>query len=494
MANSLLMSFRAGINWLSQVIVKSADRFWWDDCFSRASALAYSTLFALVPLSWLVFSMFAAFGFQEAEVGDTVNDVLDQILPKIEVSEEKQEEEAKDVELEATENLQVDTEEGLLEETPAVEQPLVDGENIITSEEELEKAARKGASEQLLLFRSQIINYFTAFHQNVKALSTLKVVTIGFLVFVVVALLNTIESALNVIWRVTSTRSVVSKITNFSAVMVLGPLCLFFSFFLSRNLFTVASSYSSLSHFLTVVFPMILSWFALFLLYYMLPSVTVRIRDAAFGALIAALLFEIAKRGFAYYVKLSTFYGTVYGVLAAIPLFLFWLYLAWLVVLYGAEVAYQSGSIKVLSGLRKYVTELGEIGSLLALRILLVIGKNFCEGKKPPSESEIAIETGSNPVHVRTCLDVLSDSFIISASDEKNHTRALVVSPEKLTLGDILDTFRSKEHRLSFAKEKNSPEINSDEILLEKIRKLAHKVGSNKPVREWALVDLVDID
>ena len=167
------------------------------------------------------------------------------------------------------------------------------------------------------------------------------------------------------------------------------------------------------------------------------------------GALFSAVIFETLKRGFAYYVSLSTTYQTFYGVLVTLPLFLFWLYLVWVVVLFGAQVAYQAGSISVLSGLKKYASELGEIGGLLGLRVLLVIGERFSQGKPLPSESEIAVETGSDPVLVRTCLGILADANLITQSDPDSHVRSLKVAPEKLTLLEVTLAFRSKSYRTS---------------------------------------------
>jgi hypothetical protein len=120
---------------------------------------------------------------------------------------------------------------------------------------------------------------------------------------------------------------------------------------------------------------------------------------------------------------------------------------AWLVILFGAEISYQSGSIHILKGRSKYATELGEIGAILGLRILYCIGRSFVEGKAPPSEGEIAIETGTDPVLVRTCLEVLREANIITAADERTHSRTLVVSPEKLTVAAVAHTFRSKGFR-----------------------------------------------
>jgi hypothetical protein len=216
----------------------------------------------------------------------------------------------------------------------------------------------------------------------------------------------------------------------------------------------------------------------------------VRFKDAAFGGFLAAIVFELVKRAFAQYVSMSTTYSTIYGVLTSIPLFLFWLYIAWVVILFGAEISYQAGSINLLRGLRKYSTDLGEIGTILGLRVLYCIGGNFIDGKAPPSESEIAIETGSDPVRVRNCLDVLSEAGIITVADPDSHSRALVLSPERLLVGEVINTFRSKEHRVRLGA-KSGDAVEEHQVFLEVLRRAAVKISHEKHIESWTLHELL---
>jgi YihY family inner membrane protein len=291
-----------------------------------------------------------------------------------------------------------------------------------------------------------LLEYLEIFSTNVKALN---MVSFAVLIFTSVALLNTIESALNVVWRVSSSFSL-SKIASFWMVISLGPFLIALSIYWTAKVraLGVVEEWSWL-YFIVVsyVIPVLTTTLGLFLLYYKLPAARVRLGDALFGAVLAAVLFEFVKRAFAYYVGLSSAYSTVYGVLTTIPLFLFWLYVAWLVMLFGAEASYQSGSIHILYGMRRFATDLGEIGALLGLRILCAVGSRFLEGHPPPSEGEIAVETGSDPVLVRSCLHVLTESHLISVPDEQTHARALIVAPESLTLGTVFNVFRSKQYR-----------------------------------------------
>jgi membrane protein len=84
--------------------------------------------------------------------------------------------------------------------------------------------------------------------------------------------------------------------------------------------------------------PFLLTWAGLVLLYWLVPARRVEWSHALLGGLLAAVAFEIAKRGFAVYLTRVPTYTLIYGAFATIPIFLIWLYLSWLVVLTGAIV------------------------------------------------------------------------------------------------------------------------------------------------------------
>src|SRR5262249_25003394 len=87
--------------------------------------------------------------------------------------------------------------------------------------------------------------------------------------------------------------------------------------------------------------PFLLTWAALALLYGVVPARRIEARHAIFGALLAGIAFELAKRGFALYLSKVPTYTLIYGTFATVPIFLLWLYLSWLVVLTGAVVTAQ---------------------------------------------------------------------------------------------------------------------------------------------------------
>ena len=201
------------------------------------------------------------------------------------------------------------------------------------------------------------------------------------------------------------------------------------------------------------------------------------------------MLFELLKRAFAYYVSKTTTYSALYGILASIPLFLFWLYLIWVVVLFGAHISFQSGSVSIFGGLRRYATSLGEVGSILGIRILQLITIRFKSGEDPITEGELAIETGSDPVLVRNCLDVLTASGLLTPADEDKHYRSMLKSPKTLTVDDVLEIFQSRGHFVGEKATDKEEQVKNNTIeLFEKASK-----NSKKSIRNLTIDDLAEL-
>src|ERR1700749_5238072 len=165
-----------------------------------------------------------------------------------------------------------------------------------------------------------------------------------------ILLMVTVEDQLNLIWRVTSPRPWVQRVLAYWTLITLGPLLIGISLSLSTYFELAARQVglgqeavawfaSSWLHSLARAVPAVLEFVALTLLYSLIPNCAVRWRDGALGALIATIAVEILKIGFTIYIGATSFYSTVYGALAVIPIFLFWMYISWMAVLLGAVVA-----------------------------------------------------------------------------------------------------------------------------------------------------------
>ncbi|HEX9181540.1 MAG TPA: YihY family inner membrane protein [Burkholderiales bacterium] len=162
----------------------------------------------------------------------------------------------------------------------------------------------------------------------------------AFLAVTAMMLMLTIEDVFNSIWRVTQRRPMVQRLLMYWAVLTIGPLLVGAS--LSLTSWLVSSSLGlvkevpALGELMLKVVPGIFSTLAFTLLFIAVPYRHVPWRHALIGGAVAAVGFELMKRGFAMYVSTFPTHRLIYGAFASIPIFLLWVYLSWLVVLLGA--------------------------------------------------------------------------------------------------------------------------------------------------------------
>lgn len=184
-----------------------------------------------------------------------------------------------------------------------------------------------------------IVAHLRTFVAKAKALTGPGII---FLIITALMLMVTIENSLNEIWRAPPYRAISRRLIIYWAVLTLGPLLMGTGIVLTSQLVAMASldGESATRFRLLRLLPWGLEGAAFTMLYLLVPNTRVRPRLALVGGFLSAALFEAAKMGFTYYITHFPTYEAVYGALAAIPLFLVWLYLSWLVALVGALFTY----------------------------------------------------------------------------------------------------------------------------------------------------------
>lgn len=179
--------------------------------------------------------------------------------------------------------------------------------------------------------------YMKQFSENATRLTAVGVVS---LVITAWMLILTIERAFNDIWRAREPRSLFRSVVLYWAAMTLGPFLAGASLSLTSWVFSESADYAQHVPFIGMALidggPWVLSVLAFSLLYYAVPNCHVPWRHALIGGTVGAVLFELAKKGFALYIKAFGSYKLVYGAFAIIPIFLLWVYVVWSTILFGA--------------------------------------------------------------------------------------------------------------------------------------------------------------
>ena len=258
-----------------------------------------------------------------------------------------------------------------------------------------------------------------------------------------VLLLVTVEDQLNVIWRVTAPRPWGQRVLAYWTLITLGPLLIGLSLSLSTY-FEIAAHHvgfgqqafqwieSGWLHGLARAVPAVLEFVTLTLLYCLIPNCAVRWRDGALGALIATAAIEILKVGFTIYIGAMSYYQTVYGTLAAIPIFLLWMYISWMGVLLGAEVA--AGLPHWRIDQRLGAVSVGGIELALSLALIAALALAQRRGAKPSTQA-LAAELGAPTTVVDEHLRPLAAAGFVAHTQEG--AWVLAWSPETATLHEL---------------------------------------------------------
>ena len=185
-----------------------------------------------------------------------------------------------------------------------------------------------------------ILDNLSLFAAKANRLSAVGAVT---LVLTAIMMFAIVDRSLNRIWRVKTPRSFTQSLIVYWAIMTLGPLLIGASLSLTTLVSPVASTLAQQLPWMGTVAAISVSLMLMTmffgLLYLIVPNRLVDWRDALIGGLVAAIAFEMTNRGFAFFITKFPSYRVIYGALAAVPIFLVWVYLFWLITLLGAVLA-----------------------------------------------------------------------------------------------------------------------------------------------------------
>ena len=189
-------------------------------------------------------------------------------------------------------------------------------------------------------------------------------------------MLVTIEKSFNDIWQIHERRKGWSRLVNYWAVLTIGPPLLVASIVGSTYLLTfplVTENAPLISQAMLAWLPIIAAIATFTVLFYAVPNTVVPFKHALVGGVMTAILFEIGKLGFRFMVT-QVDIASVYGTFAAVPLFLMWLYMVWLLILAGGVF------VRTLSLSQEVVEATPEPLVIKALRVLKILRDAHAEG------------------------------------------------------------------------------------------------------------------
>ncbi len=285
--------------------------------------------------------------------------------------------------------------------------------------------------------KAQVESYLRGFLANAGKLGAVGLVGLA---VTALMLLNTIESAMNGIFRVARPRPPLVRVLVYWALITLGPVLVGSSFTLSGYLTALAhvpglEAVSGPSSLLTRALPTLLIVAAFALFYVVMPNRPVRWRHAVAGAALAGLLFTALRWGFSLYVVKFPSYQAIYGAISSIPLFLIWMYLSWAVVLIGATV---TAALPEWQHLRGRGASRSAPGRRLRVAVdvlrRLDLAQRTCGG--PVARRALLTHTAAADGELDTVLGDLSAGRLVARGERESWV--LARDPATVTLADLL--------------------------------------------------------
>jgi membrane protein len=219
------------------------------------------------------------------------------------------------------------------------------------------------------------------------------------LFWAVIKVLGQIEDSLNDIWGIKEQRSLGRKFGNYLSLMLVCPVLVILSssvtVFVTTQValildkITVLGAFSPVVFFLMRLLPYCLLWGVFTFLYIFLPNTRVRFASGLLAGIVTGTLCQLVQWAYITFQIGAAQYNAIYGSFAAVPLFLVWLQLTWLIVLFGAELSFAHQNVDTYEFEPDALQASSRLRRLLALQIAQHVVRNFARGGAPLTAQQI---------------------------------------------------------------------------------------------------------
>jgi membrane protein len=368
-----------------RIFLLAINEFNKDKCPLRASALTFYSLLSIVPLAAMAFGVAKGFGFEK--------------------------------------RLQTQ----LLERFPGQEEALV-----------------------------QIINFAHSLLETTKG-GLIAGIGIAVLIWTVIKVLGNIESSFNHIWEIIKARTFGRKFSDYLSMILISPVLVIISSSVTVYITTqvtviteriaMLGIFSPLIFFILKLLPYCLIWALFTFVYILMPNCKVDFASGLFAGIVAGTIFQVAQLAYVTFQLGIVKYNAIYGSFAALPLFLVWLELSWLIVLFGAELSFAHQNADNYEFEPDALRINYSFKILLSLHVAHLLIKHFSEGQKPLTATQIS-RTLKIPIRlVYRILHELAESGILSHAKSDEY-KELAYQPAKdinlFTIKYIIDALEKR--------------------------------------------------
>jgi membrane protein len=282
----------------------------------------------------------------------------------------------------------------------------------------------------------------------------IKVGVLGFvgvvtLLYTAVSMISKIEGSFNFIWNIERTRGVTRRFSEYLTVLLVGPILIFAALGLTASVRSsaIVTTLASIEPFgtaivlLTKAAPYVLIVGAFTFLYGFVPNTRVGLKAATIGGVFAGITWESASAAFATFVSGSQQYSAIYSGFAIVIVLLIWLYVGWLIILFGCRLSFYVQTPAFLKITREPPPPGSRESEILSLRVIAEIAQAFTRSEPAPTLEQLSQRLGVSLVRLERSINLLSNAGLIAEALPERRW-VLLRDPSTLSLAAVWHSTR----------------------------------------------------
>ncbi|MDO8282921.1 MAG: YihY/virulence factor BrkB family protein [Thermodesulfovibrionia bacterium] len=340
---------------------------------------------------------------------------------------------------------------------------------------------------------AEITSHIISFVDNMKV-GVLGSLGMALLVYTVISVIQKFEGAFNAIWRIKRSRSFARKFSDYISILLVGPLLMFSAIgitasFTSNTIvrkITNIEPFGSLFYVIAQLLPYVLVCGAFTFFYLFIPNTKVKFKSALIGGIFAGILWETTGWGFAAFTVSSTKYSAIYSGFAILLMFMIWLYLNWLIILAGAQIAFLHQHPELI-GLKDKVLYLSNsLKERLALIITFLICYNYHHNKEHLTIHSLINYLRLPEETIDKMVTLLKDNGLLIETNEYPPAYIPAKEIDTISLYEIVSVVRSSKGEIHLAVKSASsiPEVN---IVMESLDDSIRNTLGSKTIKDLIL-------
>ncbi len=302
----------------------------------------------------------------------------------------------------------------------------------------------------------QVIDFAYTLLENTKG-GVVAGVGIAVLFWTVIKVLGNIEKSFNDIWGIKETRKISRKLTDYLSVLLICPVLIIVSsgltVFITTQITFITEKISLLGYVSPLIFfllkflPYSIIWVLFTFIYVFMPNTKVNLKSGVLAGVVAGSIYQVVQWAYIAFQVGAAKYNAIYGSFAALPLFLIWMQISWLVMLFGSEIAFAHQNVEMYEFEHDCLNTSYSFKRLMSLRTAQLIIKNFSQAMSPLTAIEIS-HILEIPVRLlRDILYELEQGGVISevkVLDSREIAFQPARDPHSLTIKNVIDALENK--------------------------------------------------